>query len=278
MGPWYERSAKRLRTARDPDGGRPGLLPVAVTSSEVEGVAVALPEPSSGPGHRSAWTYESGPAAAERMNDEREQHRQHGDSEQPNAGLEAIEHSDGLRLPARSGVPFACRSRSGAGGYPPKEPSAKPDEGTSTFGSVRPGTIGEDRHRRGPPSEPSRTLGHRHPPDGRVGPNKSIIRRARPTPSSWLDLHRPNERKMSPRCVSPDPPCPPSSRCWPAWPSLAAPRRERPAGPSPHRRRPRQPLLLRPVQAALPPPPARPPPSARLPRAHPWPPVGEART
>jgi hypothetical protein len=135
------------------------------------------------------------------VNDEGEHHRQHGYAEQPDTGLDSIEHPDGLRLPASSGVPFARRSRSGAGGYPPKEPSAKPDEGTSTFGSVRPGTIIKPRS-----ASSGWGLEHGHPADGRVGTNNPILRRARLTLSFWPDLDRPNERTMSPRCVSLEPP------------------------------------------------------------------------
>ena len=203
---WYGRpaSGERAGTATDPDGGRPGLLPVAVVTSEVEGVAVPLPGPSSGPGHRSALTNESGPAAAEWVNDEGEHHGQHGYPEQPDAGLDSIEHPDGLRLPARPGVPFARRSRSGAGGYAPK---SHPPSRTKV-----PVPLGQCALAPSPSPARGRPTGSEDLEDIATqrtvewAPNKPIIRRARPTPSFWPDRHRPNERKMSPRCVSPEPP------------------------------------------------------------------------
>ena len=175
-------------------------MPVAVVTSEVEGVAVPLPGPSSGPGHRSALTNESGPAAAEWLSDEGEHHGQHGYSEQPDAGLDSIEHPDGLRLPARPGVPYARRSRSGA--EVTRQKSHPPSR------TKVPGPLGQcvlaPSPRGGRPTWTE--LRHRHPLDGRVGANNLTLHGACPTPSFWPELHWPNERTMSPRCVSPEAP------------------------------------------------------------------------
>jgi hypothetical protein len=155
----------------------------------------------SGSGHRSAVTNELLPAAAERMKADREQDGEHAHGEQPDAGLDSVDHPDGLRLPARPGG----RSRAGREWEPEvtrrKSHSPSRTKVLVPLGQLLPGTIGAGSGRL--PAGVSAPMGRARPSDGRVGANKPDRRRAW-SPVVVARGAPPSERKIVSRCVSPD--------------------------------------------------------------------------
>ena len=131
-------------------------------------------------------------------------------AEQPGAGLRRVESFGRSPLAGDTRAPSARRLRIGAGGYPPKEPFAKPDEGTgrcveswpgSTIarvpvghrsGTKRSRTVDSGRHRASHPGVPT-TPASRTLPDHAPGPFHLHPRRRRTPgdrPGRLLQRHR----------------------------------------------------------------------------------------